>query len=73
MLLLFNWDQFFEKKKKKKEFKSLLFSKKLTTNLFWLNNGGISGVFLLFKKHFKRDQSGLEFLWRLFGLFAIRS
>ena len=41
--------------------KSSAFSVKSVTNLFSWNNGGIRGVFLLFKKMFKRDQYVFEF------------
>ena len=46
----------------KKELKSSAFSLKSVTKLFSWNNGGIRGIFLLFKKRFNRDQYVLEFL-----------
>ena len=55
----------------KSELKSLASSQKLVTNWFSWNSGGIRMTFLWFKKHFNKDQYGLEFLWRLFNFFLV--
>ena len=62
-----------EHRYEKNELKSSTFSKKLVTNLFLRNSGGMRGIFILFKKHFKKDQYCLEFLWKFLSLFVICS
>ena len=70
VLALFIKEHCFEEKKEN-ELKNSVFFKKLVTNLFLRNSGGIRSIFLLFEKYFNKDQYGLEFLWRLFSLLLI--